>query len=53
MFVDYLEIDVVICFSDLVVFGMLFGFVEVNVWVGDDVWIVGFDDIEESFFVYF
>lgn len=42
------DIDAVICFSDLVALGMLSGFAEAGGRVGEDVRIVGFDDIEES-----
>jgi len=45
---DHSHIDAAICFSDLVALGMLSGFAEAGVRTGDDVRIVGFDDIEES-----
>jgi LacI family transcriptional regulator len=41
------ELDAVLCFSDLVALGMLAGFAEAGVRVGDDLRLVGFDDIEE------
>ena len=37
----------IICFSDLVALGMLAGFAQAGVRVGQDVCLVGFDDIEE------
>lgn len=46
------EIDAAICFSDLVALGMLSGFAEAGVRVGDDFKLIGFDDIEESSLVY-
>lgn len=49
---EHPKIDAVICFSDLVALGMLSGFAEANVRAGDDVRIVGFDDIEESSLAY-
>ncbi|WP_428529186.1 LacI family DNA-binding transcriptional regulator [Roseibium sp.] len=45
---DHSRIDAVICFSDLVALGMLSGFAEAGVRVGEDVRLIGFDDIEES-----
>ncbi len=41
------EIEAAICFSDLVALGMLAGFAEAGVVVGDRFRLVGFDDIEE------
>ena len=41
------DVEGVICFSDLVALGMLAGFAQAGVRVGDDVRLVGFDDIEE------
>ncbi len=41
------ELDAVLCFSDLVALGMLAGFAEAGVKVGEDLRLVGFDDIEE------
>ena len=41
------ELEAVICFSDLVALGMLAGFAQAGVRVGDDLRLVGFDDIEE------
>lgn len=41
------DLDAVLCFSDLVALGMLAGFAEAGVKVGEDLRLVGFDDIEE------
>ncbi len=49
---EHPDIDGVICFSDLVALGMLSGFAEAGVRTGDNVRLVGFDDIEESSLVY-
>lgn len=42
------RVDAVLCFSDLVALGMLAGFAEAGIRVGQDVALVGFDDIEEA-----
>ena len=49
---EHPEIEAAICFSDLVALGMLSGFTEAGVKVGEDIRLVGFDDIEESSLVY-
>ncbi len=41
------ELEAALCFSDLVALGMLAGFAQAGVRVGDDFRLVGFDDIEE------
>jgi len=46
------QIDAVICFNDLVALGMMSGFAQVNTVVGEDILLVGFDDIEECEQVY-
>ena len=45
-------IDAVICFNDLVALGMLSGFSQTDQTVGEDILLVGFDDIEECQQVY-
>ena len=40
-------LEAAICFSDLVALGMLSGFAELGIKVGQDFRIIGFDDIEE------
>lgn len=40
-------IDAAVCFNDLVALGMIAGFAQCGVRVGEDVRLVGFDDIEE------
>ena len=42
------DVDAAICFNDRVALGMLRGYQELNISVGDDFLIVGFDDIEEA-----
>ena len=49
---EHPEIDAAICFNDLVALGMLAGFAELGVRVGQDFRLVGFDDIEECSMVY-
>jgi len=49
---DHKDIEAALCFNDLVALGMLSGFAEVGVQVGEDFKIVGFDDIEESSLAY-
>ena len=49
---DHQEINAAVCFSDLVALGMLSGFAELGVKLGDDFRLVGFDDIEECSLVY-
>lgn len=44
---DHPEVDGVICFNDLVSLGVLSASVERGVSVGDDLRVVGFDDIED------
>jgi len=44
---EHKDIEAAVCFSDLVALGMLSGFAELGVKVGQDFRIVGFDDIEE------
>jgi len=41
------EIEAVVCFNDLVALGMLVGFSNTQRKVGEDILLVGFDDIEE------
>jgi LacI family transcriptional regulator len=45
-------IEAAICFSDLVALGMLSGFAQLGIRVGDDFCLVGFDDIEECALVF-
>ncbi len=45
---DYPELDAVVCFNDLVALGMIAGFSEAGVKVGEQFLVVGFDDIEEA-----
>ncbi|QDG75370.1 LacI family DNA-binding transcriptional regulator [Labrenzia sp. PHM005] len=45
-------IDGAVCFSDLVALGMMSGFAEADIRTGEDIRIVGFDDIEESCLAY-
>ncbi len=52
IFSTHNDLDAAICFSDLVALGMLSGFAEVGVRVGENFRIVGFDDIEESSLAY-
>ncbi|MCP8938262.1 LacI family DNA-binding transcriptional regulator [Alsobacter sp. SYSU M60028] len=42
------EVDGAVCFNDLVALGMLAGFAEQGLRVGEQFRLVGFDDIEES-----
>jgi len=42
------EIDAVMAFNDLVALGMVAGFAEAGVKLGQDMRLVGFDDIEEA-----
>lgn len=49
---EHPEIDAALCFSDLVALGMLSGFAELGVRVGEGFRLVGFDDIEECSLVY-
>ncbi|SDF01634.1 LacI family DNA-binding transcriptional regulator [Limimaricola pyoseonensis] len=46
------EIDAAVCFSDLVALGMLSGFAEAGVALGETFRLVGFDDIEECSLVF-
>jgi len=46
------DIDAVICFNDLVGLGMLSGFSQTDKTVGEDILLIGFDDIEECQQVY-
>ena len=46
------EIEAVVCFNDLVALGMLVGFSKTERKVGQDILLVGFDDIEECEDVY-
>ncbi|MCE0505049.1 LacI family DNA-binding transcriptional regulator [Roseivivax sp. GX 12232] len=46
------EVDAAVCFSDLVALGMLSGFAEAGVPLGEAFRLVGFDDIEECSLVY-
>jgi LacI family transcriptional regulator len=41
------EAEAAICFNDLVALGMMSGFAEIGLQVGQDFRLVGFDDIEE------
>ena len=45
---DCPDVDAVICFNDQVALGMLSGCAEIGRNVGDELKIVGFDDIEEA-----
>lgn len=49
---DHKDLEAAICFSDLVALGMLSGFAELRIKVGQDFKIVGFDDIEECSLTY-
>ena len=42
------ELEAVMCFNDLVALGMIAGFSEAGVKVGEQFLVVGFDDIEEA-----
>lgn len=44
---DLPEVDAVICFNDLVALGLIAGCAELGRRVGQDLLVVGFDDIEE------
>ncbi len=44
---SYPKIEAVICFNDLVALGMLSGFAKTERKVGQDILLVGFDDIKE------
>ena len=46
------EIEAVVCFNDLVALGMLVGFSSTQRKVGEDILLVGFDNIEECEEVY-
>jgi len=46
------EIDGIMTFNDLVAIGMMAGFAAEGIKVGQDIQIIGFDDIEESRFTY-
>lgn len=49
---NYPEVDAVLCFNDMVALGMLSGFASKNVKVGEDILLIGIDDIEECNMVY-
>ena len=49
---EHPEIEAAVCFSDLVALGMISGFAELGVTLGDAFRLVGFDDIEECSLVY-
>jgi LacI family transcriptional regulator len=44
---DHPDVDGLICFNDLVALGVLSACIEIGVKVGDDLRVVGFDDIED------
>lgn len=46
------QVDAVICFNDLVALGLLSGCTEIGRRVGDDLMVVGFDDIEDCALVW-
>ena len=46
------EVDAIVCFNDLVGLGMVSGFAQTGKTVGEDILLVGFDDIEECAQVY-
>ena len=50
--VHHPEIEAVVCFNDLVALGMLVGFLNTERIVGEDILLVGFDNIEECKEVY-
>jgi len=41
------DIEAILCFNDIIAFGMISGFSEIGKRIGDDILLVGFDDIEE------
>ena len=45
---NYPDIDAAMAFNDLVAIGMIAGFAEAGVKLGDEFSLIGFDDIEEA-----